>query len=302
MRVFVTGGTGFVGREALWRLSEAGHQVRLLTRDAGSDPHRQLAYRFRAELVEGSITAPSGLADRIRGCDAIIHLVGIIAESKHTTFQQVHVEGTRAIVQVAREAGVRRFVHMSALGTRPNARARYHQTKWEAEELVRESGLDWTIFRPSVVYGRDDGFVNLLAKICRLSPVVPIFGPGTNKLQPIAVEDVARAFVGALEQPECIGKTYDLCGPEVFTMDQLYDVILRVTKRHRLRVHLPMALARLQAGCLEWATGLVGKQSPLTRDQLKMLQEDNAGDAKPAADAFGLAQLPFADGIAKYVK
>lgn len=302
MRVLVTGGTGFVGREILWQLAEAGHQIGLLTRIAETDQHRQLAYRFRAELIEGSVTAADQFVDRIRGFEAIIHLVGIISESNNATFQKVHVDGTRAMLQVAQEVGILRFVHMSALGTRENARARYHQTKWEAEKLVRASGLDWTIFRPSVIYGRDDGFVNLLAKICRLSPVIPVFGPGTNKLQPVAVEDVARAFVGALGNSDSIGRTYDLCGREIFTMDQLYDVILRVTKRRRLRVHLPMAIARLQAGFLEWAAGLIGKQSPLTRDQLKMLQEDNVGDANPAKETFGLVQSPFADEIAKYVK
>lgn len=302
MKVFVTGGTGFVGREILWQLNEAGHDIRLLSRRGTRDEIRQLAYRYRAEIVEGSLADPGPVDRSFTGCDAVIHLVGIIAETRGNTFQSVHVDGTRSILQQADAAGVRRFIHMSALGTRAGARSRYHQTKWQAEELVRKSGLDWTIFRPSVIYGREDGFVNLLAKLCRRSPVIPVFGAGHNQLQPVPVEDVARAFVGALREPLSVGQSYDLGGMEVFTMEALYDVILRATDRWRPKVHLPMALARMQAGFLEALCSMIGKTSPLTRDQLLMLEENNVGNPQPAASLFKLVLPPFADGISKYLR
>ena len=129
----------------------------------------------------------------------------------------VNVEGTVNVLEAAKKAGVKRYLHMSALGTRPNARSRYHQTKWAAEEAVRKSGLAWTIFRPSMIYGPHDISINVLAKLLRRSPFVPIFGKGTARIQPISIENVAKCFVAAIKNDETIGKTYDLAGPEAFT-------------------------------------------------------------------------------------
>lgn len=302
MKVLVTGGTGFVGREVLWRLYEAGHVIRLVSRRSRTPELNQLAYRYRAELVAASGESPVTLEAAVQGCDAVIHLVGIISESGSSTFERVHVEYTRAILAAAKAGGVNRFIHMSALGTRPHARARYHQTKWQAEELVRNSGLAWTIFRPSVIYGREDGFVNLLARIARWSPVVPIFGPGRNRLQPIAVEDVAKALVGAVDRPTAIGQTYDLCGTEVFTMEQIWGAIFRVTRRKRWLLRIPLGLARVQAAALELGCAVIGRPSPLTRDQLLMLGEDNTGDPQRALADFALPGRAFVTEIAKYLK
>ncbi len=302
MKVLVTGGTGFVGREILWRLHEAGHDIRLFSRRGVSDDLRQLAYRHRAELVKASFDDPESLMFAARGCDAVIHLVGIISEAGSSTFQRVHVGCTRAMLGAATAAGARRFIHMSALGTRADARSRYHLTKWEAEELVRRSGLDWTIFRPSVIYGREDHFVNFLAGISWWSPVIPIFGAGNNLLQPVAVEDVASAFVASLSESGAVGQCFDLCGSETFSMRQLWETVLQVTGRRRFLLRLPMWMARLQAACLELGCGLVGRASPLTRDQLLMLEEDNTGDARPAGLAFQLPARSFAVEIARYLR
>lgn len=302
MNVFITGGTGFVGREILWQLHEAGHRIRLLSRRGPAEDVRQLAYRHRAEIVTGGLESAETLAGLMQGCEAVIHLVGIIAEHGRNTFQRVHVGTTQSVLSAAARAGVKRYLHMSALGSRAGARSRYHQTKWQAEELVRNSGLAWTIFRPSVIYGREDGFVNLLAKICRRSPFIPVFGTGNNQLQPIAVEEVARAFVGALACARAIGRTYDLCGRELFTMNALYDTLLRVMRRRRPKLHLSLPLARLQAGLMEAAGSIVGRPSPLTRDQLLMLEEDNVGDPTAAEADFHLVSRPFAEGVARYVR
>lgn len=302
MKVFVTGGSGFVGREILWRLHEAGHGIRLLARRPDKEPVRQLAYRHRAELVAGTCTDLAALSGGMEGCGAVIHLVGIISEIGRTTFERAHVEATQTVLAAARASGVRRLIHMSALGARAGARSRYHQTKWTAEELVRGSGLDWTIFRPSVIYGREDGFVNLLAKICRWSPVIPVFGPGTNQLQPVAVEYVAHCFVEALSKKEALGRTMDLCGTERFSMDEIYRAILQVTRRRRPLIHLPMLVGKLQAVLMEAGWGILGKVSPLTRDQLLMLEEDNIGEPGAAMGLFEFAPESFIAGIAKYVR
>jgi NADH dehydrogenase len=245
-----------------------------------------------------------GFADALTGCEAVIHLVGIISEVGRSTFEKVHTWGTGNMVRAAQLAGVKRFIHMSALGTRPNAASRYHQTKWAAEEAVRQSGLDHTIFRPSLIYGPRDQFVNVFSKIIRLSPIVPVFGSPTAKFQPVSVAAVATAFVRALIAPKAIGQTYDLCGPETFTLPQIIDQIMQVIGRRRLKLHIPGTLARCQAALLEFIFPRLPhpKAPPLNRDQLTMLHEDNVGEARPANDLFGLQHPQFRDGIARYLK
>ena len=206
------------------------------------------------------------------------------------------------MIAAAQKAGVRRFIHMSALGTRPKANSRYHQSKWAAEEAVRNSGLDWTIFRPSLIYGPRDHFVNLFAKISRFSPVVPIMGSGRSKFQPVGVEMVAKAFVGALTKPAAIGQTVDLCGPETFTLGQLLDEILAVMSCRRLKLCIPLPLARCQARLVELVfRGILKKPPPLNRDQLIMLEEDNVGNGEPANRLFGLQHRSFRQGITAYL-
>ena len=194
--------------------------------------------------------------------EAVIHLVGIISEVGESTFENVHQRGTRNILAAAQQAGVRRFVHMSALGTRPNAASRYHQTKWAAEELVRHSGLDFTIFRPSLIYGPQDQFINLFARIIRLSPVVPLLGSPRARFQPVSVEAVAAAFVRSLGEPKSSGQTYDLCGPEALTLSEIVDQILAVLQRKRLKLQVPLGLARCQAACWSLFSGACCESHP----------------------------------------
>ena len=195
MKVLVTGATGFVGREIVRQLHAAGHTIRILARSPHSPRVQEAVSRCGAEVHPGDVLDAASLDGALNGMDAVIHLVGIISEVGESTFENVHTRGTGNMVAAARQAGVRRFVHMSALGTRPNAVSRYHQTKWAAEELVRHSGLDFTIFRPSLIYGPEDQFVNLFARMIRLSPVVPLMGSPRARFQPVPVETVAAAFV-----------------------------------------------------------------------------------------------------------
>ncbi len=199
-RVFVTGATGFVGRAVVHALCAHGHSVRCLVRRGSEHDLRG----FEAiERVEGDVLARRGLEEGIAGCDTLIHLVGIIREhpAAGVTFERLHTQATVRVLEAATAAGARRFIHMSALGTRPAARARYHATKWAAEEAVRASGLPWTIFRPSIIYGPGDGFVTMLARIVRRLPIVPVFGSGGSRLQPVSLRVVAEGFARALDQP-----------------------------------------------------------------------------------------------------
>ncbi len=298
MKVLVTGARGFVGCEIVRHLREAGHTVRELSRNANSRSGASL----NSELVSGDILDAASLSSAVAGCDAIINLAGIIGEVGRNTFENVHVKGTQNLLAAAIAAGVKRFVQMSAMGTRPNAVARYHQTKWLAEEKVRHSGLAFTIIRPSIIYGRHDHFVNLFARISRYSPFLPVMGSGRGLMQPISVEDVARCFVHALVEPRSIGQTYELGGNERLEFNEILDAILLVTKRRRFKVHIPLPLARVQAQVMEFVfPSLLGKASPLTRDQLLMLQEDNVGDNSAALALFGIKPAGFENGIASYL-
>jgi NADH dehydrogenase len=298
MRVFVTGATGFVGQEILRQLHAAGHSICILVRRPDSPRVRQVMLQHGVQVHPGNVLDAASLPHGIKGVEAVIHLAGIISEIGENTFENVHTRGTENMVAAAQLADVRRFIHMSALGTRPGAASRYHQTKWAAEEAVRRSGLDFTIFRPSLIFGPGDQFVNVFAKIIHLSPIVPILGSPEARFQPVAVGQVAKAFVAAPTEPKSIGQTYDLCGSETLTLAEIIDATLAAMRRKRLKVHLPAFLARCQAAFLEFVCPrLLGKAPPLNRDQLIMLEEDNVGDPQPANVLFGLQDAPFQEAI-----
>ena len=224
MRIFITGGTGFVGSHLRRELLAAGHQLRLLVhgRPGNLAPGE--------ETVAGDVRELASFRDGANGCEAVINLVGIIREfpARGVTFQKLHVEATANALAAAQEAGIRRYLQMSANGTRPGAVAGYHRTKWAAEELVRGSGLDWTIFRPSLIFGPEDAFVNMLAGYIRSFPAMPVIGDGNYQMQPISADDVARCFALALAKPETVGQTYTICGPDRLSYNELLDAIGKV--------------------------------------------------------------------------
>ena len=303
MKVLVTGATGFVGREIVRQLRAAEHTIRILVRSPHSLRVQEEVSRWGVEAHPGDVLKAATLEEALKGMDAVIHLVGIISEVGESTFENVHTGGTRNMVAAAQQAGVRRFVHMGALGTRPNAVSRYHQTKWAAEQFVRHSGLDFTIFRPSLIYGPQDQFINLFARMIRLSPVVPLLANPCAIFQPVPVEAVAAAFVGSLSEPKSAGQSYDLCGPEALPLPEIVDRIQAVLGKRRLKLQIPLRLARCQAACMEIIfPHQLGKPSPLNRDQLLILQEDNVGNPQPANELFGLKPVPLREGITRYLK
>lgn len=288
MKVFVTGATGFVGSEVLRQLLAAGHLPRCLVRRGSEE---KLAVRDAIEVCPGDFDHPDSLDGALEGCDAVIHLVGIIREfpERKITFQRLHVEATRHLIAAAQAQGVQRFLHMSANGSRADAVAPYHQSKWQAEEALRASTLDWTIFRPSLICGRGDSFVTLLADMVRRFPVVPVIGDGDYRLSPVAVGDVAASFVKALQLPQTIGQSYQCCGARALSYNQILDAIAKALGKDGVtKLHHPLLLMKPLIALLEGFPVF-----PITRNQLTMLLEGNSCDPAPWAETFALTPTPL---------
>ena len=304
MRVLVTGGTGFVGRSVVAALRREGCEVRILLRPGARSGTRHRLSSEGVEVFCGDVLHPATLLPAMAGVDAVVHLVGIISEGGGATFERLHVDATRCVLESARRCGVRKYVHMSALGTRENAVARYHRTKWEAEELVRSSGLGGIIFRPSLIFGPEDHFVNLFASIARRSPFVPMMGPGANLMQPVDVAMVATCFARAALGQGGGGRTYDLCGMERLEFREVLAAILAAMGcRGRRIISIPWRMAGFMARCSELLfAGLLRCPPPLNRDQLLMLREDNVGNPEEADRVFQVRPRLFREGIREWLR
>jgi uncharacterized protein YbjT (DUF2867 family) len=272
--VCVLGGTGFVGRHLCARLIRAGYRVRIPTRRR--ERHRDLLVLPGLELIEAGVHDPQALAQTFSGCQAVVNLIGILNERGHRGlgFQQAHVELARKVVDACQASGVRRLLHMSALGADATADTSFYlRSKAEAETLAHTlSGpeLAVTSFRPSVIFGPEDSFLNRFAGLLRSVPgVFPLACPEA-RFQPVYVGDVADAFVEALNAPETHGRRYELCGPRVYTLRELVSYTARLLGLRRLILGLPDWAARLQANVLEYAPG-----KPFSRDNYRSLQRDS---------------------------
>lgn len=296
MRVFVAGGTGFVGHQVIDRLLAAGHQVVALVRPGSENKLVQVP---GLEFHPGDALQPESLSGGMAGCGAVVNLIGIIREfpGRGITFERLHRQATENLLQAAREQQVDQFLQMSANGSREHAATDYHQTKWAAEQAVRASGLAWTIFRPSLIYGPDDQFVNLLAGLVKRLPVVPVLGDGRYRMSPITVEDVTRGFVGALENEAHGGQTYHCGGPQQLSYNEILDLIGRALGKTRVaKLHQPLALMKPVIALLEGFALF-----PITSTQLQMLLEGNTCDPAPYAEAFNFEPTPFYPGISRFL-
>jgi uncharacterized protein YbjT (DUF2867 family) len=279
-RVLVLGGSGFVGRHLVARLVAGGHRVVVPTRRR--EAARHLILLPTVDVVEVDIHDPPALARLVADADVVVNLVGLLNESGRATFARAHVELARKVVDACRAAEVATLVHMSALGADPAGPSRYLRTKGEAEAIVAGSGLAWTIFRPSVIFGPEDAFLNLFARLMRVLPVMALAAPNA-KFQPVFVGDVAHCMAQAVDDDRTRGARYDLCGPKVYTLRELVQYVGRVTGHERPIVPLGPALSRLQAMALECLPGTL-----MSRDNLASMQKDNVGEG-PFPAVFGIA-------------
>jgi uncharacterized protein YbjT (DUF2867 family) len=293
MKILVTGGTGFVGGHVIHALRAEERPVRALVRDLRKAG--RLA-GWGCELVEGDVTDAASLRRAVEGCQAVVHLVAIRRGSQEE-FERVMSQATRDLVAAARDAGVQRFVLMSAAGTSEQTAAvvPYFRAKWEMEKAVRESGLEFTIFRPSFVFGRDGGALPLFVKQVRYSPVTPVIGAGLSRIQPIWVEDVAAYFAAGVEKPEAANRSFDLGGPNVVTWNELYERIAKVLGKRRRRLNIPSGLMRAGAGLTEKLPA-----APITRDEIAMIEAgDNVAADTAAVETFALPLVPLDEQIGR---
>lgn len=274
--ILVTGASGFVGRHVVAALRAAGHVVRGLVR------RPETAARLARRGLEpwlGEITDEAALRGAVEGVATVVHTVAIIRERGAQTFGAVNYQGTVRLLDAAARAGVRRFVHLSALGADAGSPYAYLRSKGLGEQAVMAADLGWTILRPSIIFGPGDEFFGTLAELSRLSPIVPIVGDGRTRFQPIAVDDVVACILAALGDDAHARRRYDLAGADVLTYEGLVDLLLATLGRPRLRLRVPVALMRPVAAAME----RLMPRPLVTPGQLAMLAVDNvtADNAAP---------------------
>lgn len=291
MRVLVAGGTGFIGSAVVRRLTAAGHEVAVLSRR----PRPGLNH------VQGDVTDPASLEGKLEGFEAVVDAVQfpnspIEDRRKGWTFERVDYGGTRNLVDAARAAGVRHYVNMSGVGAAPDARYHWFRFKWQEEQYIAESGIGFTNFRPSWVYGPEDNSLNRFLGFARWLPFVPVVGNGRTRVNPVFVEDVAAHVEAAIARGPA-NRTFEIGGPEVLTMDEVIRTALRVARKRRLLLHQPKPLMKAVASVLQFAPGPLR----LTPDAVEFITQDAVADIGPLREAFGLGLMPLEEALRTYL-
>jgi len=277
-QVCIIGGSGFVGRAIVRQATRAGHTVVVACR------HPERARDILVEgvrLVKADVTTGRGLDEAMVGSDCVINLVGLLFEGGRYSFDAAHVKGTENVLEAIKKSSATQYLHMSALGAGKIPESRYARTKGEAETRIRQSGLSWTIFRPSIIYGEGDSFFNKFKAMSRFAPVLPVIA-GNTRFQPVWVEDVARAFVVSIDNRHLFGNVFDLGGPKSYSFMELMQILMDSLGRSRLLLPVPGFAAKIMAGFTQLLP-----TPPLTPDQLKLLQHDSVIDGSPFPEVFG---------------
>lgn len=289
--VLITGSTGFVGRHIVRELCSRGMEVGCLARS--SSKNLAVLNGLNVKIYFGDVSNQGSLEVALEDVEAVVHLVAIIRETKQATFQGINFLGTRNLVQAAKKLGVKRLIFMSNLGAGPDQKFPLPYYKWLGEEEVRNSGIDFTILRPSVIFGKGNGFVTVLADIIRRFPLVPVIGSGRTKFQLISVEDIATCVFLSLQDKETINQVVPLAGPEHLAYEEIIDLIIKTLKLKRLKLNIPVPM--MQA--IVWVVEKLLLQPPVTSAQLAMLSRDNITDLNAVERVFGFKPVSLRERI-----
>jgi uncharacterized protein YbjT (DUF2867 family) len=291
MMILITGATGYIGRHLVSRLVAQGERPRCLVRNI-----KRAASILPAgtlEFVQGDTTSPASLETAVQGVDTIVHAAFITADQKQSAgnhYQETNVQGTANLVEAAKKAGVKRILVISGLGTKPDKPGSYMQGRYLAEKMVKESGLDWTIIQPSVLFGKDAPFIKGLTDLIRTAPVVPLIGGGKVMFQPIYVEDVVTVIIKVLQEPERTkNKTYTIGGPAYYSFTQVIDALLQAMHKKRIKVPTPTPLVGIGAAVME----AVLPKPPLTKAAMTLFTFDNTTDLHSVEREFGFTPMSF---------
>lgn len=296
MKVCVAGGTGLLGRAIVPALINAGHEVAILSR---SDPSRD-PVDPRATWVRGDVTDPASLVSALRGMDAVVDAVQfpnspVENPKKGYTFERIDLGGTKNLVDAAKAAGVPRFIGLSGAGAAEDARYHWLRFKWQEEQHIQASGLTWTIFRPSWIYGPRDVSLNRFLGFAKFLPFIPVIGNGKIRLNPLFVDDLAAHVAAAPGRPAAENRLFEIGGPDVLTMDEIIRTALRVRGKKRFLLHQPAALMKVVASVAQFAPG-----RPLTPDAIDFILMDPIADTASLREVFGLPLTPLAEALATY--
>ncbi len=287
--ILVTGGTGFIGRHLVARLAASGESVRVAARGERKVDLPSGVEQARADVVSGE-----GLSQAMDGVEKVVNLVAVITEKGSQRFDAVIRGGTAAVVDAAESAGIRKLVYVSAIGAAPDPKFPYWHAKWQAEQSVTASRLNFTILRPSLVFGPEDDFFNRLARLVRPAPIVPVAGDGKTRFQPIWVEDVVSCIIASLAEGAHERETLEIGGPEYFSYDEIIDLIGETMGRRKRRIHVPLWLMRPTARMMSLLPN-----PPVTTDQLAMLSKDNVTALDAVPKAFGFQPRSLREGLAE---
>ena len=300
-QVTVFGGGGFVGRHAVRALAKAGYRIRVAVRRPHLAPEvKVMGDVGQIEVVQANLRNPASVAAAVAGSDAVINLVGILYAAGRQTFSSVQAEGAATVAKAAAAAGVKRLVHVSAIGADAGSPSAYARSKAEGEAAVRAAFPGAVILRPSVVFGPEDEFFNRFAAMASVSPVLPLIGGGETKFQPVFVGDVAKAIVAASGRDDLAGETFELGGPEVLSYRQVLEYVVKETGRARPLVPVPWPLAALIGAVGDVQSALIALPPVLTSDQVKLLRADNVA-AGPGLSALGIEATAIENVVPTYL-
>src|ERR1700693_6088137 len=295
--ILITGATGYIGRHLVARLVAQGERPRCLVRDISRA--KRILPANKVELVEGATTSPDSLDAAVQGVDTIVHAAFLTADRKQSTgneYEKTNVQGTANLIKAAKKADRKRLIEISGLGTKPDKPGSYMQGRYLAEKRLKESGLDWTIIQPSVLFGKGAPFIKGLADLIRTSPVVPLIGGGKTMFQPIYIEDVVTVIMRVLEDPaRTSGKTYTIGGPAYYSFSQVIDMLLNTMHKSRIKAPAPTAFISVGAAMME----AVLPKPPLTKAAMALFSFDNTTDLHSIERDFGFTPTSFPDFLQK---